>query len=546
LTAAQTLDAWTIHARIEGAANWIALRNLALHLDGTSENETLKGLPGWVIDAFNDRLRIKMSEPVIGNPIEWASLSDNERYDVASIHAAISSGNPTGAMSPAQHLAVLTPRFKAPEFDNLPEWARQGLRRLLTEVLPPATTMPAISVSSSSAPSTSSIEQRASRVVDEDTDEQVKDNSWTETEPHSDDDYDPFNEPRTTAGADDEHGPYHKQEPFRIHLKTQAPFGYCAYPTTLVQSALFPGTKNNKGFYGATIDELARVESLSHSRIYARGLRFSMAHLELLTTVMDKARNGDVVRTSAKALLTAMQRGHSSADVEYVCGALKLLASTYVRIVFKPRNTHKRSQYAGAFIKTLDPGDPAMKLNTVITITLDPALGPFLGSRWAFIKIADRAGLRTKPMASWLHAAYAQHVDDSIAYSHERVQKLLGVSVDGKEFKRLLTNAVNALKTRKLIVDGSAADEKLRILPLPTPSKLNFIKKVGRPANASVLTAGAAPSSIASVVPPTVIPPPQNAPTPPLSRIPYWRRALRAWFSLLKNLSSPAVKRSDE
>jgi hypothetical protein len=148
-------------------------------------------------------------------------------------------------------------------------------------------------------------------------------------------------------------------------------------------------------------------------------------------------------------------------------------------------------------------------------------------------------------MASWLHAAYAQHVDDSIAYSHERVQKLLGVSVDGKEFTRLLTNAVNELKTRKLIVDGSAADEKLRILPLPTPSKLNFIKKVGRRANASVLTAGAAPSSTASVVPPTVIPPSQNAPTPPLSRIPYWRR-VRAWFALLKNLSSPAVKRRDE
>ncbi len=492
LTVNQELEAWDVDQRIRQTEDWSALRDMAADLERSRGGTSAESLPNWVIDGFAARIRDRINVPLIGTVDQWATLSDRDRHAVWWLHSGIVSGNEFCQRASRHHHNLIVNGLEEADGQKLPGWAKRELLALCSERIPEA--LPP-------GPSKEHAPDRSTGAELTDVDDgnpydappdaaDVADNARSEES-----DNDPVTSSTilsTTvstilAGAS-------QTERFRVHLREHWAHGSWGAPTVCVHNALFSATKGDPGYYGATPGAVVKIPSLSHSRIFARGDRLLTWHLDLLMCLWDLAKNGDAIETTAKIILNEMKRGHSSADVRRLLTSLRQLAKTWVSLSFKPKNSHRWLEWSGTFIQHTDLADTVKAKGQVFRIVFDPALGHFFGPRWTYVEVADRAALRTNTVASALHLAYSQHVDDSIPYPLETVGKLLGISEKGKTLERSLVNSLLLLESRNLILGWAIDNGSLRVTPVMTPPKIAWLERNGRPLPIIVQTQPVAPA----------------------------------------------------
>jgi hypothetical protein len=473
LADAQVTEAINMQEAIDKAVHWYDLYELIQFVLPSQGGSSDEQLPAWLIEGFHVQIRSRMATPIVGTPSEWASLSPDDHFRMRYILELIVGPGPDG-YSRIQVRGLVVDAVQG--VGAVPVWAKQKLLDLFDSQTTKKDTKATVELHHQPEPAKNGAESE----------NQVSEGS-TETNPAT---------ARTTTNLLVLSEEPAVDEKFRVHLAETWPPGFWGIPNLLVHNALFSATKGNPGYYGATVDDLVSVPSLSHSTIEARGHRLTEWHLDALMTLMDLGKSGDEICTTPRALLNSMDRGHSTRDVYILVKALQQLARTFISISVKFKNSHTRRKWSGTLIQHFDIFKSPSGSGQCIRVVLDPTLGHFLAQRWTFVRIPDRARLRRSPIASALHAAYSQHVDASIPYPIETVRKLLGVEVGGADFLRRLKNALCLLQSSNLIAGWTIEKDGLRIMPIFRGTKVAwFAGKDRKPTIVSTAVVSTASSS---------------------------------------------------
>lgn len=253
-------------------------------------------------------------------------------------------------------------------------------------------------------------------------------------------------------------------------------------PSTVLQLPLWPeptrGTPNAwlRGALFAAIQGKERralkrelLATVDGIEIRFTGWQLDQSDMDVWETIVHLSRlqaMGQRVEFAAHSILKALGRGTGKSQHEWLKDAIARLYSAGVEI------TAGRYTYFGNLLKGARD-----ELTGRYAIHLDSELLTMYQAGWTQIKWGERAALRRKPLALWLHGWYCSHAKPYDL----KIKTLLHLSgsrnKDVAGFKRLLCSALNELKVICAIEAWELRGDLVHVTRSPTPTQRKHLAK---------------------------------------------------------------------
>lgn len=211
---------------------------------------------------------------------------------------------------------------------------------------------------------------------------------------------------------------------------------------------------------------LATVDGIE---IRFTGWQLDQSDMDVWETIVHLSRlqvMGQGVEFTAHAILKALGRGTGKSQHEWLKDAIARLYSAGVEI------TAGRYTYFGNLLKGARD-----ELTGRYVIHLESELLAMYQAGWTQIEWEERALLRRKPLALWLHGWYCSHAKPYDL----KIKTLLHLSgsrnKDVAGFKRLLCSALNELKVICAIEAWELRGDLVHVTRSPTPTQRKHLAK---------------------------------------------------------------------
>lgn len=203
-------------------------------------------------------------------------------------------------------------------------------------------------------------------------------------------------------------------------------------PNSVLRSALFTATKRGKRQYFEGV-KIASVDGIS---VIFTGPRLDQADLDVWEQCLHLARTerlGNTIQFTAYGFLKAIGRNTGKSDKEWLQGAFRRLRTSDVEL------TDGKKTFFGALISHGQKNEETEKYELVINPNIASLYNDdgWTGQDWE-----QRAKLRGKPLALWLHGFYSTHAKP-FDYKVETLYKLCGS--EAKELKHFKEKLVESL-----------------------------------------------------------------------------------------------------
>jgi hypothetical protein len=372
---------------------------------------------------------------LIGTPEQWTALSERDKDRLQYFHDP--------ASHPRWKRVLVTTLLGGDDFD-FPAWVAEKVRQEILEF--PTRTSPRVPIPNERRDTS----HRRENNVDNEIDDGVVKATTTE--------------PKT------------KIEAAAFRMRNPWPDDIWGVPNALVRTALFTSAKGNAGVYPSV-----PLASPTTTTLFATGTRLTQGDLEVFLNILHRNREGRVLQATPRQFLRDMQRGAGTREIDSLKSSLRRLIECRIEISVWNAGARNRTSWEGNLIRFPDQ-QQGEKLNFEnghpLRITLDPALGDFIGEDVTWIPIKDRAALRKHRLASGLFAVYSTHVNPEPLHIKD-VSKLLGLSVSNSDYEERLRLALRLLEQKKLILGWRIDSALLHVTPQLTPTKIRYLKKRG-------------------------------------------------------------------
>lgn len=211
---------------------------------------------------------------------------------------------------------------------------------------------------------------------------------------------------------------------------------------------------------------LATVDGLE---IRFTGWQLDQADLDVWDTIVHLARLralGEQVEFTAHSILRALGRDTGKSQHEWLKDAIARLYSAGVEI------TAGRFTYFGALLRGARD-----EVTGRYRVQLAHELLDMYLAGWTQIKWGERAALRRKPLALWLHGWFSTHAQP-YPMRVETLRRLSGSrNQDAAGFKRLLCLALAELEAISAIDTWEVRGDMVHVTKKPTPTQRKHLAK---------------------------------------------------------------------
>ncbi len=236
-------------------------------------------------------------------------------------------------------------------------------------------------------------------------------------------------------------------------------------PNTWLRGALFAAIQG-KERRALKREPLATVDGIE---IRFTGWQLDQSDLDVWDTIVHLSRLrvlGEQVEFTAHSILRALGRDTGKSQHEWLKDAIARLYSAGVEI------TAGRFTYFGALLRGARD-----EVTGRYRVQLAHELLDMYLAGWTQIKWGERAALRRKPLALWLHGWFSTHAQP-YPMRVETLRRLSGSrNQDAAGFKRLLCLALAELEAISAIDTWEVRGDMVHVTKSPTPTQRKHLAK---------------------------------------------------------------------